>query len=88
MSKEKKIDYSEPADYFPEETRKACKIGEFADTSKTIKLDEKAIIVLKSLLIQEIDYLGPEIKKHEGEDKKNLQEEQDICIDILSQISR
>lgn len=88
MSKEKKFDYVEPAEYFPEEIRKECKIGKYADTTKTITLDEEQIIVLKSLLVQEIDYLGPVIKEHDGVDKKKLQEEQDICIDLLSQISR
>lgn len=68
------------------ETKKECKIGEYED--KTITLNEKQIIVLKSLLVQEIDYLGPVIKEHDGVDKKNLQEEQDICIDLLNQISK
>lgn len=88
MSKEKDIVYSEPADYFPKDLRKKYNVGEYSDNTKTITLDEKQIIVLKSLLIQEIDYLGPEIKKNSGEDKKKLKEEQDICVDLLSQISR
>lgn len=88
MSKDKKINYSEPVNYFSEEIRRDYKIGEYADTTKTITLDEKQIAVLKSLLTQEIDYLGAEIKNYKGEDKKDLQEEQDICIDILGRISR
>ncbi len=31
MNKKKKIVYSEPLDYFPEETRRKYKLGEFAD---------------------------------------------------------
>lgn len=31
MDKKKKIVYSEPLDYFPEETRKKHKLGEYAD---------------------------------------------------------
>lgn len=30
----KKTAYSEPAEYFPKSIRKACKIGEFTETSK------------------------------------------------------
>lgn len=37
----KKITYSEPADYFPKEIRKSCKIGEYAEKSKKEKPTNK-----------------------------------------------
>ena len=53
-----------------------------------ITLNEKEIIVIKSLLIQKIDYLETEIKNHIDEDKKSHVEEKDICIDLLNRIDR
>ena len=35
--KTRKIAYQEPADFFPPSVRKAAKIGEYAETSKTTK---------------------------------------------------
>ena len=53
-----------------------------------ITLNEKEIIVIKSLLIQKIDYLETEIKNHIDEDKKSNLEEKDICINLLNRINR
>ena len=42
--KPKKIVYVEPADYFPEDVRRECKLGEFAerdDSNKNDKTSEK-----------------------------------------------
>ncbi len=86
MTKEKKVVYSEPSDYIPKEIREEYKLGEYSDNSKTITLNEKQLLILKDLLVQEIDYLGPVINKTTGPDKKSLQEELDVCIDLLNQI--
>ena len=86
MTKEKKVVYSEPSDYIPKEIREEYKLGEYSDNSKTITPNEKQLLILKDLLVQEIDYLGPVINKTTGPDKKSLQEELDACIDLLNQI--
>lgn len=56
--------------------------------NKEILLNEKQIVVLKSLLIQEIDYLENEIKNNSGEDKNALMEEQDICKELLNELNK
>ncbi len=54
---------------------------------KTINLNEEEIVVLKSLLIQEIDYLNDEaIPSSSGEEKKELKEELKACNNILEQL--
>lgn len=54
---------------------------------KTINLNDTQVVVLESLLIQEIDYLNQEaIPEAEGEDKKALKEELKACKDLLKQI--
>ena len=52
-----------------------------------IEISESQVLVLKSLLIQEIDYLESSIKDTlNNDDKKGLQAELDACKDLLEQI--
>lgn len=53
---------------------------------KTINLNDTQVIVLKSLLKQEKTYLKEAIKEAEDEDKKDLEEELNACVDILNQL--
>lgn len=54
---------------------------------KTINLTEKQVVVLKSLLVNEIEDLKDEIATAESEaDKKALQEELEACKDLLVQL--
>ena len=54
---------------------------------KKIKLSEKQVVVLKSLLINEIEDLKDEIATAESEaDKKGLQNELEACSDLLEQL--
>ena len=39
----KKVVYIEPVDYFPKETRKKYKLGEYAESDKETKKEEKYI---------------------------------------------
>lgn len=39
----KKVVYVEPIDYFPKETRKKFKLGEYAETEKETKKEEKYV---------------------------------------------
>lgn len=56
---------------------------------KTINLAERQIIVLKSLLIQEIDYLKDEaIPNASSLDKKDLQGDLEACKDLLEQLNK
>ena len=64
-------------------------IGEFNmdNNMKKINLSEKQVVVLKSLLINEIEDLKDEIATAEAEaDKKALQEELEACSDLLEQL--
>ena len=55
---------------------------------KTIELTDKQIIVLKSLLLQEIDYLENEaIPEAIGHDKRSLKTELSACIDLMKQLN-
>ena len=40
-TKTKRVSYSEPVGYFPKSVRKANKLGEFAEESKTTKKTKK-----------------------------------------------
>ena len=54
---------------------------------KTINLTEKQVVVLKSLLINEVEDLKDEIASAEAEaDKKGLQGELEACNDLLKQL--
>ena len=54
---------------------------------KKINITDKQVIVLKSLLQQEIDYLKNEaIPEASGEDKKDFEEELNACKDLLNQL--
>ena len=54
---------------------------------KTINLTEKQVIVLKSLLVNELEDLKDEIASAEAEaDKKGLQYELEACKDLLEQL--
>ncbi|MCR5349691.1 MAG: hypothetical protein K6E20_01725 [Acholeplasmatales bacterium] len=56
---------------------------------KTINLTERQVIVLKSLLVQEIDYLENEaIPDAIEQDKKDLQGELEACKDLLEQLNK
>ncbi len=56
---------------------------------KTINITERQVIVLKSLLIQEIDYLENEaIPGALSRDKKDLQVDLDACKDLLEQLNK
>lgn len=56
---------------------------------KTINLNEKQVVVLKSLLEDEIEYLSEEaIPSVSGEDKESLQSELDACNKILKQLNK
>lgn len=56
---------------------------------KTMNLTERQVIVLKSLLIQEIDYLENEaIPSSSSRDKKDLQGDLDACKDLLEQLNK
>ena len=54
--------------------------------TKTINLNDTQVVVLKSLLKQEKTYLKEAIKEAEDEDKKDLEEELNACVDILNQL--
>ena len=57
------------------------------DNMKTINLTEKQVIVLKSLLVNELEDLKDEIASAEAEaDKKGLQDELEACKDLLEQL--
>ncbi len=54
---------------------------------KNITLNDKQVIVLESLLQQEIEFLSNEaIPEASGEDKKEFEEELKACKDLLNQI--
>ena len=56
---------------------------------KTLNLTERQIIVLKSLLIQEIDYLENDaIPNASSQDKKDLQGDLEACKDLLVQLDK
>ncbi len=56
---------------------------------KTLNLTERQVIVLKSLLVQEIDYLKNEaIPNASSQDKKDLQGELEACKDLLEQLNK
>ena len=56
---------------------------------KTIKLTERQVIVLKSLLIQEIDYLENDaIPDALEQDKKDLQDDLEACKDLMEQLNK
>lgn len=56
---------------------------------KTLNLTERQVIVLKSLLIQETDYLENEaIPGASSQDKKDLQVDLDACKDLLEQLNK
>ena len=56
---------------------------------KSINLDQTQVIVLKSLLVQEIDYLNDEaIPCATGRDKKDLEKELKACQDLLEQLKK
>ena len=52
----------------------------------TLNLNEKQVVILKSLLSTEIEYLEETIKEESGEDKKGLIEELNSCKDLLNQL--
>ena len=52
----------------------------------TLNLDDKQVVILKSLLSTEIEYLEETIKEESGEDKKDLIEELNSCKDLLNQL--
>lgn len=55
---------------------------------KTINLTERQVIVLKSLLVQEIDYLEKEaIPDALDHDKKGLSLELEECKDLIEQLN-
>ncbi len=55
---------------------------------KDIKLNDKQVIILKSLLIQEIDYLENDAipKTEEILDKNSLEDELKNCKELLEKI--
>jgi len=55
---------------------------------KDIKLNDKQVIILKSLLIQEIDYLENDAipKTEEIVDKNSLEDELKNCKELLEKI--
>ena len=54
---------------------------------KTVKLTDEQVIILKSLLTEEIDYLTNEaIPESLGEDNKEFNNELKACKDLLEQI--
>ena len=56
---------------------------------KTINLTERQVIVLKSLLIQEIDYLENDaIPDALPQDKKDLQGDLEACKDLMEQLNK
>ncbi len=56
---------------------------------KTLNLTERQVIVLKSLLIQEIDYLENDvIPGASSQDKKDLQGDLEACKDLLEQLNK
>jgi len=56
---------------------------------KTLNLTERQVIVLKSLLVQEIDYLENDaIPDAIEQDKKDLQGELEACKDLLEQLNK
>ena len=56
---------------------------------KTLNLTERQVIVLKSLLIQEIDYLENEtIPGALEQDKKDLQGDLEACKDLMEQLNK
>ena len=55
---------------------------------KTIELTDKQIIVLKSLLLQEINYLENEaIPEAKGHDIRSLRTELSACNDLMKQLN-
>ena len=55
---------------------------------ETLNLTERQIIVLKSLLIQEIDYLKDDaIPNASSQDKKDLQGDLEACKDLMEQLN-
>lgn len=55
---------------------------------KTINLTKRQVIVLKSLLVQEIDYLEKEaIPDALDHDKKGLSLELEACKDLIEQLN-
>lgn len=56
---------------------------------KTLNLTERQVIVLKSLLIQEIDYLENDaIPDASSQDKKDLQGDLETCKDLMEQLNK
>lgn len=56
---------------------------------KTLNLTERQVIVLKSLLIQEIDYLENDAKPDaSSQDKKDLQGDLEACKDLMEQLNK
>ena len=56
---------------------------------KTFNLTERQVIVLKSLLIQEIDYLeNNAIPDALEQDKKDLQDDLEACKDLMEQLNK
>ena len=56
---------------------------------KNVNLTEKQVVVLKSLLVNELEDLKDEIVTAELEqDKKALQEELEDCKDLLEQLNK
>lgn len=56
---------------------------------KNVNLTEKQVLVLKSLLVNELEDLKDEIVTAElGQDKKALQEELEACKDLLEQLNK
>ena len=91
MAKDKKIEYVEPTDYIPEEIRKKYKVGEYAEDnvgSKELYVSERQVIILKSLLETEIQYLIDAIGTEDGEDKKDLIEELNACNDLYNRLTK
>jgi len=98
VKKDAIIEYSSPSQYCFRTTiisGVTIAVLEFIKSIKSdvckyvdITLNEKEITLIKSLLIQKIDYLETETKNHIDEDKKSHLEEKDICIGILNRINR
>ena len=56
---------------------------------KTLNLTERQVIVLKSLLIQEIDYLENDaIPDALEQDKNDLQDDLEACKDLMEQLNK
>jgi len=52
----------------------------------TLNLNDKQVIILKSLISTEIEYLEETIKEETGEDKNGLIEELNSCKDLINQL--